>query len=144
MTHHGSGESSVRGFINFIERIRRMNDTIFDFPSILEEARLLFEERIKLPVTLKDRINHCTQNGIPPRFTLGIKNNKIVCRWVGNFRKDRSGRPKKDGTCTVFSVADITSPSRYSADDIAIGFTPTKWDKIGLELIRLKERLNAT
>jgi hypothetical protein len=117
-----------------------METKIFDFPSVLKEAQALFEARTKLPVGQKEQKNYCTQNGTP-KFTLGIENNAVVCLWVGNFRKGRTGRPKKDGTCTVFSVADIVAPFRYTEADINEGFTPREWDRIGLELIYLHEQL---
>ena len=113
---------------------------IVDFPSVLRQARELFESRTQVLIPEKERKNYRTQK-YSPRFTFGISGNKVVCKWIGNFRKDRKGRPKLCGTCTVFSEAETIAPFRYLADEINEGFTPKEWDRIGLELIYLHEQL---
>jgi hypothetical protein len=116
-------------------------EAIFDFPAILREARELFNSRSRAVVPLKEKKNYRVSNN-PPKFSFGIKANKVVCVWLGNFKKGREGRPKKDGTCTVFSIADIMAPFRYSELEIREGFTSREWDRIGLELIHLHEQLS--
>lgn len=115
-------------------------EDIFDFPSVLNEARDLFAARTRVFVEPKELKNHRVDRsgGI---YMLAIKNNEIACVWVGNVRKDRIGNPKKDGTCTVFSTADITGSARYDALRIKEGFTAKEWDRIGVELIHLHEQL---
>lgn len=106
---------------------------IVNWPAVLEDVKEFFDLRTKSAVVEKERKNYCTDSS-GDKYTLGIKNNKVVCMWIGNFRKDRIGRPKKDGTCTVFSVADTTAPFRYGTDRIKEGFTSREWDMIGKQL----------
>ena len=115
-------------------------EDIYNWPALLEDAKALLFNKTRLPISDKEKKNYRTQNGTP-KFTFGIKTDKVVCLWVGNFRKDRLGRPKKDSTCTIFSVADEIAYFRYTSAEILDDFTPREWDCIGKELLRLRGKL---